>query len=112
MKIYDETTKEEITSPNLDVGYLYEGVIVTGRIEEHVEVMEGTVTEDRPNGLRRLVPAKDITESCQWYHTYTPEELAQQQEQPNDLDTRIEALENGQTDLQEALDLLLSGATE
>ena len=76
MKIYDETTREEITNPDLSAGYLYDGVIVTGQTEELIQVMEGTVTDDRPEGLRRLVPARDITEPCQWYHTYTEDELA------------------------------------
>lgn len=79
MKIYDEITKEEIFSPDLEAGYVYEGERVTGRTEEHLEVMEGTVTEERPNGLRRLVPAMDITEPCQYYHKYTEEKLAAQQ---------------------------------
>lgn len=76
MKIYDEITREEIQDPDLSAGFVYDGVIVTGRTEERYEVMEGTVTEERPEGLRRLVPAQDITEPCQWYHTYTEEELA------------------------------------
>ena len=76
MKIYDEITKEEILDPDLSAGYVYDGFIVTGRTEERYEVMEGTVTEDRPEGLRRLIPAQDITEPCQWYHKYTEEELA------------------------------------
>lgn len=79
MKIYDELTQEEIFSPDLEAGFLYDGVIVTGRAEEHYEIMAGTVTEDRPAGLRRLVPAQDITEPCQWYHTYTEDELAAMQ---------------------------------
>lgn len=112
MKIYDEITREEITSPNLSAGYVYDGTIVTSQAEERYEVMEGTVTEDRPDGLMRFVPAQDITEPCQWYHKYTEEELAAQQEQPTTLDSRVTALESGQADLQEALELLLSGATE
>lgn len=74
MKIYDETTREEITNPDLSAGYLYDGVIVTGQTEEHIQVVEGTVTADRPDGLRRLVPARDITEPCRWYHAYTDED--------------------------------------
>lgn len=74
MKIYDELTRAEITDPDLEAGYLYSGEIVTGQTEEHTEVMEGTVTEERPDGLRRLVPAQEITEPCQWYRTYTPED--------------------------------------
>lgn len=92
MKIYDERTKEELTAPDLTAGYLYSGVIVTGHTEEHLEVMEGTVTEDRPNGLRQLMPAQDITEPCQWYHAYTEEELAQQQQNAS-VEERLSALE-------------------
>ena len=92
MKIYDEITREEITDPNLSAGYVYDGVIVTGHTEERYEVMEGTVTEDRPDGLRRLIPAQDITEPCQWYHAYTEEELAQQ-EQDRTTEERLAALE-------------------
>ena len=96
MKIYDEITRQELTDPDLEAGYLYDGTIVTGRTEEHYEIMEGTVTEERPEGLRRLVPARDITEPCQWYHTYTEEELAalQPPEVPADVDARLTALED------------------
>lgn len=79
MKIYDEITREEITDPDLSAGRLYDGEIVTGRTEEHLEVMDGTVTEARPDGLRRLVPAVDITEPCRYYHKYTEGELAAMQ---------------------------------
>ena len=92
MKIYDEITREEITDPGLSVGYVYDGYIVTGRTEERYEVMDGTVTEDRPEGLRRLIPAQDITEPCQWYHKYTEEELAQQKP-TGDTEKRLAALE-------------------
>lgn len=89
MKIYDEITKEEIQDHDLSAGYVYDGYIVTGRTEERYEVMGGTVTEERPEGLRRLIPAQDITEPCQWYHKYTEEELAEKNA-PSQLD-RVEA---------------------
>lgn len=92
MKIYDEITREELTAPDMKAGYVYDGVIVTGHTEERIEVMEGTVTDDRPDGLRHLVPAQDITEPCQWYHTYTEEELAGQEE-AGTLEERLTALE-------------------
>lgn len=76
MKIYDEITREELTDPDLSAGRLYDGEIVTGHTEEYLEVMDGTVTETRPEGLRRLVPAADTTEPCRFYHQYTAEELA------------------------------------
>lgn len=92
MDIYDEITQQKITDPDLSAGYLYDGVIVTGQVEEHIQVMEGTVTADRPDGLRRLVPARDITEPCRWYHTYTEEEKEQQQQQAS-VEERLAALE-------------------
>ena len=95
MKIYDEITREEITEPDLSAGYVYDGVIVTGHTEERIEVMEGTVTEDRPEGLRRLIPAQDITEPCQWYHKYTEEELAAQQNVPPTWDALAAAYNEG-----------------
>lgn len=86
MQIYDETTKETLTAPDLEQGFLYDGVRVTGQT---TEVMEGTVTEDRPQGLRRLV---NVTEPCQYYHAYTEAELAARAAsgQPSQLD-RVEA---------------------
>ena len=92
MKIYDEITKDEIAEPDLSAGNVYDGVLVTGRTEDRIEVMEGTVTEDRPDGLRHLIPAQDITEPCQWYHTYTEEVLAQQA-QDRTTEERLAALE-------------------
>lgn len=79
MKIYDEITREEIKNPDLKAGYLYDGVIVVGHEDECIEVMDGTVTEERPDGLRRRIPAHDITEPCQYYHAYTKDELADMQ---------------------------------
>lgn len=86
MKIYDEITREEISSPDLEAGCLYDGTCVTGQT---LEVMEGTVTEGRPQGLRRLA---DVTEPCQYYHTYTEAEKAALSgaEQPSRLE-RLEA---------------------
>lgn len=78
MTIYDEITHELIENPDLEAGRLYEGVIVVGHEEERIEVMGGTVTAARPAGLRRRIPAHDITEPCQYYHKYTEEELAAQ----------------------------------
>lgn len=36
MKIYDEISHEEITSPDLSAGYVYDDYIVTDLIPEHV----------------------------------------------------------------------------
>ena len=81
MKIYDEITKEELTAPDESKGYLYESQIKTGMTEDTYEVMEGTVTEDCPNGLRRLIPGHAVYEACQFYHTYTDEEIKRMEEQ-------------------------------
>lgn len=81
MKIYDEITKKELTAPDESKGYLYESQIKTGMTEDTYEVMEGTVTEDCPNGLRRLIPGHAIFEACQFYHTYTDEEIKRMEEQ-------------------------------
>lgn len=74
LKIYDEITKEEIQDPDLENGYLYNGQIQVGETEETYEVMEGTISERNPEGLKRLVPAMPIYEDCQYYHKYTEEE--------------------------------------
>lgn len=74
MRIFDEITKEEIFDPDLEKGFLYDGQIKTGTEPEKRVVMEGTVTERNPEGLEKIVPAKDIYEDCQYYHEYTDEE--------------------------------------
>lgn len=74
MKIYDEITHEEIQSPDLSAGYVYDGTIVTGTTEARYEVMEGTITEDRPDGLRKYIPSEDIVEKCKYFHAYSEEE--------------------------------------
>ncbi|MCI6384063.1 hypothetical protein [Gemmiger sp.] len=74
MKIYDEITNEELTSPDLSAGYLYTARRVAEHVPESREVMQGTVTEENPQGLRRIIPAHDVYEDCQYYHAYTAEE--------------------------------------
>ena len=62
MNVYNANTGELLESPDLEAGYLVEGEKVTGY---RMEVLDGTVTEERPEGLRREVP---VTETCQWYY--------------------------------------------
>ena len=62
MKIYDERTCAELTAPDLSAGYVYDGVRVVGTEPAHYEMMQGT------DGLRRLVPARDITEPVSYTH--------------------------------------------
>lgn len=76
MKIYDEITLEELTAPDLDAGYLYDGQRQTGTTVDRYEVMAGTVTPERPQGLRHLVRGVAVYEDCQYYHKYTADELA------------------------------------
>lgn len=77
MKIYDETTKEELTeeSCNLEKGYLYDGQMKTGHVEMTYKVMEDSVSDLWPEGMREEIPGHDTYESCKYYHTYTKEEL-------------------------------------
>ena len=79
MKIYDETTNEELTSPDLAAGYLYTARRVAEHVPENREVMQGTVTEDNPQGLMCTIPAHDVYYDCQFYHAYTEEELAERE---------------------------------
>lgn len=78
MKIYDETTKEELTeeSCNLEKGYLYDGQMKTGHVEVSYKVMEDSVSDLWPEGMREEIPGHDTYESCKYYHTYTEGELA------------------------------------
>lgn len=75
MKIYDEITKEEIESPDLLAGYIYDGFYLTGYTDEYYKVIEETITEERPNGLNKFYPSKPIYEERQYYHKYTEDEL-------------------------------------
>ena len=79
MKIYDEITNEELTSPDLSAGYLYPARRVAEHVPESREVMQGTVTEDNPQGLMCTIPAHDVYEDCQFYHAYTAEELSERE---------------------------------
>ena len=105
MKTYISGTTTEIQNPDLTKGYTYPGRIKVGTQDV---VMGGSEKAYPPNGLRRR---EDVYEDCLFYVEGVPPE-ATQPEQPADLDTRVAALETGQEDLQEALNLLLSGATE
>lgn len=77
MKIYDEITNEELTSPDLSAGYLYTARRVAEHVPESREVMQGTVTEDDSKGLEHIISGYDVYEDCQFYHAYTEEELAE-----------------------------------
>ena len=80
MKIYDEITNEELTSPDLSAGYLYTARRVAEHVPESREVMQGTVTEDDPKGLEHIISGYDVYDDCQLYHRYTEAELAERQQ--------------------------------
>ncbi len=77
MKIYDETTKEELTEESCDLekGYLYDGQMKTGHVDVTYRIMDDSVSELWPEGMREEIPAHDTYESCKYYHTYTEGEL-------------------------------------
>lgn len=92
MKIYDETLTTELESPDLTLGRLDSArrlVAHHNAVERqyHYEVMEGTVTDECPEGLRREVEdvaaaaAWDEYEDVQKYVPYTEAELAEMEAQ-------------------------------
>ena len=94
MAIYDAIKKQPIESPDLSAGYLVDGTIITGYT---TEVMPGTITDSRPNGIRRRVP---VTEPCQWYYPSpeTPEEPV-----TDTFEQRLAAVEEGVAEAKEDL---------
>lgn len=91
MKIYDELTGAELTAPDMDAGYLYEGQRVVRHVPEHDEILEGT------DGWRHRIPAHDEYEACQYYHTYTEAELAERAKPT--AEQRLDALESANDDI-------------
>ena len=91
MKIYDELTGAELTAPDLDAGYLYEGQRVVRHVPEHDEILQGT------DGWRHRIPAHDEYEACQYYHAYTEAELAER-DKPT-AEQRLDALESANDDI-------------
>ena len=86
MKIYDELTGAELTAPDENAGYLYTGQRIVKHVAETTEIMAGTVTDNCPQGLRRIIPAHDVYEDCQYYHTYTEAEIEAQKAEQAELD--------------------------
>lgn len=107
MKFYDEVTKKELSNPDLTSGYLYEGTITVGKTEPEIVVMDGSVTENRLEGLRKIVPAKDIIEQCMYYHAYT------EQDREIVRNSKIEELKsNKDLKIQNGTDVTLSDGTQ
>lgn len=95
MAVYDAITRELIEAPDLEKGYLVDGTIITGYT---TEVIENTVTKDRPEGIRHRVP---VMEPCQWYFL-NPEEPEEQPDTGN-FEERLAAVEKGVEDAKEGL---------
>lgn len=120
MKIFDENNVE-LFEPDLSLGYLIEDRILIA----HHEAVEAVVEEghwetvaEYPNGGKDVdwivdVPAVEAKEAWDEYEDilryvlYTEVELAQ-----IEIDNNRPTHEQRITDLEEALDLLLSGVTE
>ena len=104
MKIYDELTGAELIAPDESAGYLYTGQRIVKHVAETTEIMTGTVTADCPQGLRRIIPAHDVYEDCQYYHAYTEEELAERdkltaEQRLDTVEQRTDALESANDDI-------------
>ena len=87
MKIYDEHLENELKNVDLEKGHLEPARRLVAHHEAlerqyHYEVMDGTVTDDCPEGLRREVEDVaahepwDEYEDVQRYVLYTEAELA------------------------------------
>ncbi len=97
MKVYDDKLMVELKEYDLTKGHLEDAEIISKHHEAverqvHYEVMEGTITKENPEGLRREiedVPAQaawDEYEAVKRYVPYTDEELAAIAEQKKEQD--------------------------
>ena len=126
MEIYNERM-ERIENPDLSLGYL-----TPGKRTEHHAAVQGVAEQwhyetvaEYPNGgkdIRRVVDVPGVEAREAWdeeiaiqiYKPYTQEELDRMEAERNKPNTeeRLAALEEENRQLKEALELLLSGATE
>ena len=126
MEIYNEHM-ECIENPDLTLGYLRPGTrtVHHDAVEGVTEVWHCETVAEYPNGgkdVQKVVdvpgveakPAWDEEIPIQIYVPYTQEELDRMEAERNKPTTeqRLAALEEENRQLKEALDLLLSGATE
>lgn len=92
MAIYDESLENIIENPDLDKGRIESRKKFVKHHDEQkrkvkYEVMEGTITNSNPNGLRREIEitpyraAYDEYEDVNVYVLYTEEELKQKEEE-------------------------------
>ena len=126
MEIYNGNM-ERIENPDLSLGYL-----TPGKRTEHHAAVQGMAEQwhyetvaEYPNGgkdIRKVVDVPGVEAREAWdeeiaiqiYTPYTQEELDRMEAERNKPTTeeRLAALEEENRQLKEALDLLLSGATE
>lgn len=126
MEIYNGNM-ERIENPDLSLGYL-----TPGKRTEHHAAVKGVAEQwhyetvaEYPNGgkdIRRVVDVPGVEAREAWdeeiaiqvYTPYTQEELDRMEAERNKPTTeeRLAALEEENRQLKEALELLLSGATE
>lgn len=115
MKIYDEALENVLENPDLEKGYTKTARRFVEHHEAtelvfHYEVMEGTVTEECPDGLRQEVvdtharAAWDEYEDVLVYMPYTEEELAERNKPTTEeriaaVEQRADALEAVNDDL-------------
>lgn len=81
---FDDVTGLPVESPDLTAGIVYAGRRIVGYTEETKVPMNGTASPRNPMGLYKRVPPKPIYEDCQWYHRWTEEELAAQNQKTVD----------------------------
>lgn len=104
MVIYDESLENIIENPDLEKGYLvYAEKFVAHHDEQKeqvdYEIMEGTITEENPKGLRRMIvkvpyrAAYDEYETVQKYVPYTEEELVQMQKEKEEAENAAKKAE-------------------
>jgi len=92
MKVYDDKLMVELKEYDLTKGHLEDAQLFIKHHEAterqvHYEVMEGTVTKENPDGLRREIedapayPAWDEYENVKKYVLYTEDELTERKKQ-------------------------------
>lgn len=92
MAVYDESLENIIENPDLDKGHIESRKKFVKHHDEQkrevkYEVMEGTITNSNPNGLRREIEitpyraAYDEYEDVNVYVLYTEEELKKKEEE-------------------------------
>ena len=125
-EIYSENM-ELIENPNLELGYLKSGVraVHHDAVGGVQEVWHYETVAEYPNGgkdVQKVIDVPGVAARAAWdeeipiqiYVPYTQEELDRMEAERNKPTTeeRLAALEEENRQLKEALELLLSGATE